>query len=233
MDPELQRRIAEARAEGYTDEEINAYLGTPVAPVAVPQTVQQTPGTSELPVYPGMNPALNRTEEQDTTMALGAYDTAKNAALYGAGGYGAYRLGKAFIDSRAQAPGAPAANIPKIDVTGLNPSQARTAQLMATPAEQLAGQQAGQQSNWMSRALQQGYQAAKTFAGETVQAARPVVAQYGPTAAKYGGAAALALMPSSTGPKVPMSGPLRGSEINPLTGRGWTDEELRVYKLRY
>jgi hypothetical protein len=35
------------------------------------------------------------------------------------------------------------------------------------------------------------------------------------------------------GPQVPTSGPLRGSEINPRTGKGWTAQELAAYKQQY
>jgi hypothetical protein len=42
--------------------------------------------------------------------------------------------------------------------------------------------------------------------------------------------AQLALTPSSTGPAVPSVGRLRGSEINPMTRRPWTAQELAAYE---
>ena len=43
---------------------------------------------------------------------------------------------------------------------------------------------------------------------------------------RLGGAAAFAAQPSDLGPAVPQKGPYRGMEINPMTRRPWTREEL-------
>lgn len=41
----------------------------------------------------------------------------------------------------------------------------------------------------------------------------------------------LALWPSDLGPKnIPQHGPQKGSEINPITGKGWTGDDLRDYE---
>ena len=55
-------------------------------------------------------------------------------------------------------------------------------------------------------------------------------------AAKFGGALAVGLgTPGNVGQDYPFpqSGPLRGSEINPNTGRPWTKEELAAYRAQY
>ena len=62
----------------------------------------------------------------------------------------------------------------------------------------------------------------------------PVGRAVGTTARVVGSApvmgAQLALSPSSTGPAVPSVGRLRGSEINPMTRRPWTAQELVMYE---
>lgn len=57
-------------------------------------------------------------------------------------------------------------------------------------------------------------------------------------AARLGGIAGIASMllePSNAGQNYPfpMSGPLRGSELNPATGRPWTPQELAAYRAQY
>lgn len=49
------------------------------------------------------------------------------------------------------------------------------------------------------------------------------------------GIASMALSPSNSGQNYPFpqSGPLRGSEINPNTGRPWTPQELAQYRAQY
>lgn len=49
-------------------------------------------------------------------------------------------------------------------------------------------------------------------------------------ALSIGGGAMFALQPSDLGPKVPQSGPFRGMEINPQTGRPFTEQELAMYR---
>lgn len=49
-------------------------------------------------------------------------------------------------------------------------------------------------------------------------------------ALSIGGGAMFALQPSDLGPKVPQSGPFRGMEINPQTGRPFTPQELAMYR---
>ena len=55
-------------------------------------------------------------------------------------------------------------------------------------------------------------------------------------AARVGGALVGGLVtPSNAGQNYPFptSGPLRGSEINPTTGRPWTPQELAAYRAQY
>ena len=52
---------------------------------------------------------------------------------------------------------------------------------------------------------------------------------------KGGLGAAAAVTPGNIGQNYnfPQSGPLRGSEINPMTGRPWTEQELAAYRAQY
>jgi len=54
-------------------------------------------------------------------------------------------------------------------------------------------------------------------------------------AAKGGAGLAAAMTPGNVGQNYPFpqSGPLRGSEINPATGRPWTPQELAQYRAQY
>lgn len=45
--------------------------------------------------------------------------------------------------------------------------------------------------------------------------------------------AQLATFSKPLGPAVPSTGPMRGSEINPSTGKGWTPQELQQYSQQY
>lgn len=54
-------------------------------------------------------------------------------------------------------------------------------------------------------------------------------------ATRMAGTAAAALTPGNIGQNYPFptSGPMRGSEMNPATGRPWTPEELAAYRAQY
>lgn len=88
--------------------------------------------------------------------------------------------------------------------------------------------------SWMSRAVQMGDQAmqkaspALRGAGQTAMRGLGTVADL---AARYNPAlvgAQLATYSPTLGPRVPQSGPYRGMEINPRTGRPWSPEELNA-----
>ncbi len=56
-----------------------------------------------------------------------------------------------------------------------------------------------------------------------------------PQLARVGGGITAAVMPGNVGQNYPFpqSGPMRGSEINPSTGRPWTKQELDAYRAQY
>jgi len=69
-------------------------------------------------------------------------------------------------------------------------------------------------------------------AANFMQRVATLAGRYAPMA-RVGTGIGLALYPSSTGPQVPTAGPARGAEINPATGRPWTEFELARYNQQY
>ena len=111
-------------------------------------------------------------------------------------------------------------------------SQGRTpaAQPAAQPAAPVNEYQAGIEAE--RRAAEQ---AAKSRASQLLDKTTQMVRQLAANkllqnAARIGGTAAFALQPSSLGPPVPQSGPYRGMEMNPNTGRPWTRQELEALR---
>jgi hypothetical protein len=77
--------------------------------------------------------------------------------------------------------------------------------------------------SWMTKAVQMGEQA-MTKAAPAARGIADLAARYNPALV----GAQLATHSTELGPKVPQSGPYRGMEINPRTGRGWSPEELNA-----
>lgn len=98
MDENLQAKIDQARAAGYSDDEIQAYLNPK------PETPAPTVSTGNGPV----NPYVDRSEEK---AAIGEYGAAK-ALQYGVGIGTGYGVTKGLINAFK---GGPATNLP---VTG-------------------------------------------------------------------------------------------------------------------
>jgi hypothetical protein len=78
-------------------------------------------------------------------------------------------------------------------------------------------------------------QQAMTSAAEAMPSMEAIASRMAPYL-KVGGVGAAALLtPGNAGQNYnfPQTGPMRGSEINPRTGRGWTPQELASYKQQY
>lgn len=104
------------------------------------------------------------------------------------------------------------------------------------PAPTVGGPAAQQGSNFIERITKQFAPVAERVAPVLKSVANsPIinnpVTRFAASAPVMG--AQLALTPSSTGPAVPSRGPMRGSEINPTTGRPWTAQELQRYHAQY
>ena len=70
---------------------------------------------------------------------------------------------------------------------------------------------------------------------QPVAEAAPGVARTVAPFARAAGGITAAVMPGNVGQNYPFptSGPMRGQEINPTTGRPWTPEELTAYRAQY
>lgn len=231
---------AAARAAGYSEEEIDAYLrsrsdqrGT--GPVDLDNPPPPPPGNVEQPTPYG--------EIGTAALAAGGAVGAPLAA------YGAYRAGQSLIDrARSAVPAAPAPTAPApvqpvaptaisqpaagartipistgapvAPVAPVAPTAAAPAAPAGLPAQMTAGMRAPVSA--APRIIDTATDMVRKLALEKLLPAARVASPVG--------TAASILAPSPTGPMVPRSGPLRGSEINPATGTGWTREELAQYE---
>lgn len=217
---------AAAKQAGYTDEEIDEFLRqqrqAPVAPA------------------PGAEPPAPTTQIQQPSSIPSAVATTglgiAELAVPAAGAYGAYRLGKygvgkaieTIADKVASRMPAPPVTPPAPPVTPPTPAAApqilnAQGQPITRPVAPAPTPPAAQpaQPSIIDKASQVVRQLA---ANRAVQGA-----------AKVGIGATALLTPSNVGQNYPFpqSGPLRGSEINPTTGRPWTPQELAAYRAQY
>ena len=278
--------IEAAKAAGYTDAEISAYLQAKpktetIAPVAPGEQVD--PG--EPPPPP---PAENYKQAGEgnympglATAGIGAAAVGVPAAIglglkYGLSGaaskasgvmdvarqgVSALQQGAGALQQQAQTgaqtearlqnrPGfggpstapqtapPPRYNVPLAQTPNLPPPQANPLGEMggvrpgATPP--VGGPAAQQGANFIQRISQQFAPMAERVA-PVLQKMAPIVNNpvtrfaTGPVGQFVQGAT----YSPSLGPQVPSSGPARGMEINPSTGRAWTAQELDAYKKQY
>lgn len=162
--------------------------------------------------------------------------------------YGGYKgLGKLLDRYKGVPTGAPATNAvaaaPK-QPFGFTPPTTPTASAgavpsaapsvgAATPAQPPIGGPAAQQGSTFVQRLSQQF-------GQMRQAVAPVVEQAAARAlplARGATAIGATIMPGNVGQNYgahfPQTGPMRGSEINPRTGRPWTTQELAAYSAQY
>lgn len=197
MDEQLQSKIAEAKAAGYTDAEIQAHLndmaGKPVALEAPEKNKHH-----EANVGAAQIGALGAAEK------IG--DFAIDAAKYGIPAYGLYKGGQA-IANRMPAPVAPTTF-----TGGANPAFDAA---LSQPHPSTVAQQPPTAQNFIQRIAE-------------------LSSRYAP-AVRGGAGIAAAVMPGNVGQNYPFpqKGPMRGQEINPQTGRPWTEFELARYNQQY
>ena len=251
MDPELERRIQAARAQGYSDEEIQAALGRTNAAATVPSRVEST---AEVPVLSSEERLRLKQEEvqeqmrqqevtgpsENTTMAAGA---AMGAAALGVPA-ALYYGGKAILSPAAQATAdlaqrgvAAAENIGKTMAetearVGKRPGFGNVPKGAPGPiapgaAPQIINPATGQPFAATAPAAAPAQAAPQTMLDKTTQMMKQIAAnKVLQNTLRLGGAAAFAAQPSDLGPAVPQKGQFRGMEINPMTRRPWTREEL-------
>ena len=230
---------AAARAAGYSEEEINAYLrsrtdqrGTePVdldnPPPPPPGNVQQPPqygemgtaalaaGGAALPFYAAYRYGLPVVEAVSDRLRSGVAPAAPAPT--------APAPVQPVAPTAMSQPGAGARTIPigtGAPAAPIAPTVAPAAAPAGLPAQMTAGMRAPVSA--APRIVDTATDMVRKLALEKLL---PVARAASPV-----GAAASMLAPSPTGPRVPRSGPLRGSEINPATGAGWTEQELAQYE---
>jgi hypothetical protein len=230
MDPELQKKIDAARADGYTDEEIQDYLQRQQARDQVVEQAQQsqTIPAPEIAPYSGMDRSEEYTGLAQGMGADALQNILKLAAVgagAGAGVYGAKKLVDRYTGARSTPAAPPAA--PAAPVEMPKPPAAPPGEF--TPF----GTETESQRKFNERLSRPEPQ---TRAGQLLDKTTQMVRQLAANkllqnTARIGGtAASLALYPSSLGPPVPQSGPYRGMEMNPNTGRPWTRQELEALR---
>lgn len=261
---------AAAKAEGYTDDEINAYLQTqptenkatpvnsidelPAPTTVIPDTnssMASTAATAGLAAAPYIVPAAagaaavlvgNKLYGSHVEKGIKAAQALADAQMAKEQGV-AYRFAQKMPNATYNVPtgGAPMAGAPTAPVAPTAPTTPVTsAPMTGTPAQQPSAMQRGMQyANQMrqvaaQRVMQAVPQAAQAIGVAGQQVSRAVGPALG-TAGRALNAASpyMAALQGLTyskelGPAVPTQGPYRGMEINPMTGRAWTQQELAL-----
>jgi hypothetical protein len=234
-DQELQAKIEEARANGYSEEEIKAYLDNKDKPI----TQADMDRTEE---YIGLAQGIGGETLKTGAQIAGGYYIGKK--LLGAAGKAMGRgvpgpmgpPGAPGAPGPMGPPGAPAIPVSPDDIKTqqmrdfLNQRGQYTAPQAQAPAAPQAPAQAPAQANPASQ-VSRAQSVAQMAYDKIVGAARTAA----PYVAKTGMGALAALTPGNVGQNYPFpqSGPMRGQEINPMTGRPWTQEELTAYRAQY
>lgn len=241
-----------AKEAGYSDEEIDAFLqanpaarkkekAEPAEAVgAIPESTTIVPeveggitspaggATAALGVAPYLAPAAvgaaglyGASLAKDAVNAFRENAAAKAAAEQGIQNRFDQRLAQqAGQAARPVAPtpaptyNVPTAQTPNVATRPLGTPGPVAPELPPQAATAARGAQAAQTGgNWMAQALN-------------------MAKQYAPAMAKAGIGTAM-MAPTSTGPAVPSVGRMRGMEINPLTGRPWTPDQIAQYENNY
>lgn len=237
MDPELQKRIEEARANGYTEEEIQRYLSTSQTnPVQPQRPIDRSEEYKGLAQGVGLQTVGN------------VLDVGATAAAVGAGAYGAKKAYDYFTGSRAaQQSAQQAARLPQqmasraTGTGGQGAFNQMTSQLTdnrvrfptgqpvapttpTTPTAPAAPTVSPQQQSMVQRGME--------YATKIREVAMNKVMENAGKVARAGVGVAAAVAPGNIGQNYPFptSGPYRGMEINPMTGRPWTPQELALYR---
>jgi hypothetical protein len=239
-DKELQAQIQAAKDAGYSDAEIQAHIDE-ISGKAKPLEEPEKNKHHEANVGTAQAAALGGAEK------IG--EIGKKIVEYGlpaAGvGYGLYKGGQAMANRMPGpvAPSAPAA--PATGFTGgANPA---VDEILSRPHPQggsvptQPGQVAAETPKPLSPEAQawQQQQAARAAqatqpptAGNFMSRMAQLARTYAPMARGATGVGLMTYSPN-LGPQVPSAGPARGSEINPQTGRPWTQFELDRYNQQY
>lgn len=252
-----------ARDAGYTDEEIDAYLRNPQRSETQAGTVgQEAQGVAQILAVPAAA-ALNYALENPLTTLGGAYGAYKGSQLANAaidrlrgGPVAPGNLPPAGTPGSPQNPiGSSSGAAPRqIPINAAPPApvtpatspilDAQGRPIVRTPVVPTGPAPAGPVAPTSMPPLTAGEPPLRppvqpSMADRAGNLVRAVAAnKVVQNAARLGGIAGIASMllePSNAGQNYPfpMSGPLRGSELNPATGRPWTPQELAAYRAQY
>jgi len=210
-----------ALAAGYTEEEIDEFLRKQQqtqAPGAAPGAEPPPPSTVIAEVPSGITSPAGL-----ATTGLGIAEVAVPAALgvatYKAGEYGVKKLGEAFRGGPA--PTTPVAPAPTPAAPATSPILGANGQPMTRTPTPTPTPKPQAQPGVIDKA--------------TAMVRQLAASRILPTLARAGGTVTAAVMPGNVGQNYPFpqSGPMRGQEINPSTGRPWTKQELDAYRAQY
>jgi hypothetical protein len=217
--------VEAAKAEGYTDEEIQAYLrglkGEPVATQEQPSRGAEMAGTA-IPVAASAIPAVGAAAAAGYGLAKYGPDIVRSAGSIASKMMGG---GQAPTVGTPRNPiGAPT-NVP---VSGpVNPAQSIAVNRAPTAPSNVI------RFPGATAAPQAVAEAPQTMLDKTTSLMRQLAAnKVVQGVAKGGAAVTAALTPGNIGQdyQVPQTGRMRGMEINPMTGRPWTKEQLSAYE---
>lgn len=200
---DMMKKDTDTKSEGYID----------------PTTPSSTFTQAQASGAPTQGPEQSWAQT-GTEAAMLVPDALKYGAAIGIGA-GAYKLGKNMLQPRP--PAQPVAPVQPTTFTGgANPAFDKA--LSKPPA----GPGIMQQGMDMAKKVQQ------VAMERVLQPAGQMASKMAP-AARVGTGVLGAVMPGNMGQNYPfpMSGPMRGQEINPTTGRPWTPMELDAYRAQY
>jgi hypothetical protein len=225
-------QVERLRQAGISDEVIRDMMSkdqaAPIAAYIDPTTPSATFTQATTAGAPTAGPESNYTQ-MGAEAAVLLPDALKVAGVGGLGYYGLKKLGQAVANKPVSAPvapvaPAPAAPAPTTFTGGANPAFDRAlSQPYARPTVPGQPVVGAPQTAGIGKEI-----AIEKFVRDT--ALQRVLRAAAPMARAAGGAAA-AFTPGNVGQNYPFptSGPMRGQEINPATGRPWTAAELQEY----
>lgn len=228
---DMMKKPDESKSEGYID------------PTAPSETFSQAQGVDR----PVSGPETSMSQLGTEALML-VPDVAKYVGGGALGYYGAKKIGQAIGGRGAPGPVGPVGPAGPPGAPGVPFSQTpqATFETLKTPESQMnrgpvapqnaPAQQAGRSVvqtgiDYANRVRQAAMDKVITPA---TQAAPRIAAAAAPIARAASGIGSL-VMPGNVGQNYPfpMSGPMKGREINPQTGAPWTAQELQAYRAQY
>lgn len=212
MDQNIEQKKAEARANGYTDEEIEQFLATKNQPVPTQVPIDRSEE------YTGLAQGIGIEALKNIGLGLGAYY----------GGRGLIRAaGRSFGGGTPPTPSVPPTAPPPMPSAPIRPAPPPEPVLNPTWDKALGVNQPGPAA---STAPTQNV-SSQGFTDKATQMVRQAAANKAlQNMVKLGGVASLSLFSPELGPMTPQTGRMRGMEINPMTRRPWTKQEIEQYE---